>query len=393
MPAGRLFTAGFAWRRVARLLILALALPLVAPAPAWAQSIDTAAEQAILIDMSTDTVLFEKNADEKMPTSSMGKMITVYEIFKRLDDGRLSLDDSFTVSERAWKMGGSKMFVEVGESVTIKELLKGIIISSGNDASVVAAEGMAGTENYFAEQATQTARDLNMSNTNIANASGWPEEDQYSTARDLAKLAMHTIRDFPDLYDRFYDGRRFAYNGIEQSNRNPMLGQVRGADGLKTGHTQAAGYGLAGSVERGGRRLVFVINGVPSAEARAREAEKLVEWGYREFDTYHLFDGGETVVTAETWLGEPGRVELIVRNPLKVTLHRSARAEMTVRATYQEPIEAPVTEGATVGNVRVEAPSFDGIERPLVAKTGVDQLGPIGRIGAAAQYLLWGEAG
>lgn len=380
-------------QRLSRVVAALAALVLLGPALATAQTIDTAAEQAILIDMGTDTVLFEKNADEQMPTSSMGKMITIYELFKRLDDGRLSLDDTFTVSEKAWNMGGSKMFVEVGESVTIKELLNGIIVSSGNDASVVAAEGIAGTEGYFAEQATQTARDLGMANTNFANASGWPEDDQYSTAHDLAKLAMATIRNFPDLYDRFYDGRSFAYNGIEQSNRNPLLGYVRGADGLKTGHTQAAGYGLAGSVKRGERRLVFVINGLPSKDARRREGEKLVEWGFREFETYELFAGGETVVTAETWLGQPGRVDLVIENPVRVTLHRSARADMTVRAQYQEPVEAPVAAGATAGTVRVQAPGLNTLERPLVANEAVDQLGPVGRIGAAAQYLLWGEAG
>ncbi len=380
--------------RLARRLALALLVAgFLSPVGAAAQNIDLAAEQAILIDMSTDTVLYERKADERMPTSSMGKMITIYELFKRLDDGRLSLDDTFTVSEKAWNMGGSKMFVEVGESVTVEELLHGIIVSSGNDASVVAAEGIAGTEGYFAEQATQTARDLGMADTNFANASGWPEENQYSTARDLAKLAMATIRNFPELYDEFYNDRSFAYNGIEQSNRNPLLGYVRGADGLKTGHTEAAGYGLAGSVKRGERRLVFVVNGLPSKDARKRESEKLVEWGFREFETYQLFEAGETVVTAETWLGEPARVDLIIENPLQVTLHRTSRPEMTVRARHQEPVEAPVTQGATVGTVTVEAPGLDTIDRPLVASEAVEQLGPFGRIGAAAQHLLWGEAG
>ena len=251
-------------------------------------ALETPSKQAILIDMTTDTVLFSKNADELMTPSSMSKIMTIYKLFGRLKDGGLSLTDTFSVSEKAWRKKGSKMFVSLKSRVKIEDLIRGIIVQSGNDATIVVAEGLSGTERTFAEELNSSAKKLGMTNSNFTNASGWPDPGHETTARDLAILAAATIRDFPEYY-HYYAETTFTYNGIKQGNRNPAIYQNIGADGLKTGHTEAGGYGLTASAIRKDRRLILVINGLASKKIRAIETERLFDWGFREFSNYSLF--------------------------------------------------------------------------------------------------------
>lgn len=358
--------------------------------PAVAATIDTIAREAILLDMTSGTVLFEKNADERMPTSSMSKIMTMFMVFEAIKQGRLSLDDTLPVSERAWRMQGSKMFTELGNTIRVEDLIRGVIIQSGNDASVVLAEGLAGTEEEFATRMTTRAHELGLKSSNFMNATGWPHDNHYSTPRDLALLAEHLIKMFPEFY-HYYSEVDFTYHGIKQGNRNPLLYRNMGVDGLKTGHTEAAGYGLTASAERNGRRLILVVNGLPSMQARADESARLIEWGFREFDSYPLFNRGETVETAAVWFGAEGTVPVTVGEDLRVTMNRNEREGLKVTAKLQEPVPAPVAAGSQVGVLVIEGPGFSTREVPLLAAADVPRLGFVGRIGAAAMHLLTGS--
>ena len=369
------------------LAVAVLIALLVAGGPAAAT--ETPARQAILVDMTTGSVLLEKNADELVPPASMSKIMTLYMVFERLKDGSLSLDDTFLVSAKAWRKGGSKMFVEVDKRVRVEDLLRGVIVSSGNDAAIVLAEGLAGTEELFAEEMTRRAREIGLEHSVFKNATGWPDPEHLMTARDLATLVQRTIEDFPGLYP-YYAETTFTYNGIRQENRNPLLNQRTGADGLKTGHTEVSGYGLTASVERDGRRLILVVNGLAGVRERATESARLIEWGLREFDTYALFKAGEVVEEAEVWFGEAARVPLVVASDVVVTLPRKARVEMTVAAHYEGPIPAPIEAGAQIAKLVVSAPGIQPVEFPLVAGAGVERLGLFGRLSTTFNYLLWG---
>jgi D-alanyl-D-alanine carboxypeptidase (penicillin-binding protein 5/6) len=349
----------------------------------------TAAKQAVIMDYATGAELFAKNADEIMEPASMTKMMTVYMMFERLKDGSLSLNDTFLVSENAWRKQGSKMFVPVGGKVSVEDLIRGIVVQSGNDASIVVAEGLAGSEEAFAQQMTETARRLGMMNTVFKNASGWPDPGHHTTARDLAILAAATIRNFPNYY-AYYAEESFTYNKIKQGNRNPLLYKNTGADGLKTGHTEAAGYGLTASAQRGDMRLVLVAHGMGSMRERAAESDRLLDWAFREFNSYPLFKGGEKVADAPVWLGDAETVPLTLEQDLTAVLKRSGRKEMKVTIAMAEPVAAPIKKGTPVGKLVVTAPDMTPIERPLLAAADVGPLGMVGRFKAAIGYLVWG---
>ncbi len=379
-------------RPTIRTLFLIGAALLVGMPAANAASIETAAKQAILLDYATGNVLFEKNSDERMTPSSMSKMATVYKIFERLKEGRLSLEDTFPVSERAWRKQGSKMFVALNSRVKAEDLLRGIIVQSGNDACIVIAEGLSGSEDSFARELTDLAQKLGMKNTNLVNASGWPDPNHYSTARDLATLATATIRNFPEYYP-YYAEKNFVYNGIKQGNRDPLLYKDVGADGLKTGHTEEAGYGLTASAVRNGRRLVLVVNGLTSMNERSRESERLIDWGFREFNNYTLYTAGATVNEAPVWLGVEARVPLVIKNELTLTMPVKSRKDMVVKAIYDTPIQAPVLEGTRIATLRIEAPERPMQEVPLYAGRSVEKLGMMSRLSAALRHIVWGENG
>jgi D-alanyl-D-alanine carboxypeptidase (penicillin-binding protein 5/6) len=360
-------------------------------------AIVTIAEQAFLIDMTTGEVLFEKNADQPMAPASMSKMMTAYMIFERLRDGSLTLEDTFTVSENAWRKGGAKsggstMFLEPGKRVKLEDLLRGIIVQSGNDACIVVAEALASNEAAFAEEMTVRAKELGLQNTVFKNATGWPDPEHLTTAQDLALLAKRTITDFAEYY-HYYAEKEFTYNTIRQINRNPLLYKNIDADGLKTGHTVESEYGLTASATKGDRRLILVVNGLASKKDRSREPERLLSWGFRDFNNYRLFSAGEEVTEADVWLGKEDKVSLVIEREMLLTIARNARHKMKVTVTFENPIPAPIAKGDPVAKLVLTVPGRDKLEVPLLAGAAVERLGLFGRLGTALKAILWGESG
>jgi D-alanyl-D-alanine carboxypeptidase (penicillin-binding protein 5/6) len=357
------------------------AAPPANPANSPLGPVDTSARQALLIDFDTDAVLLEKNPDERMPPSSMSKLMTMYVVFELLKAGRLRLDQMMPVSERAWRMGGSKMFVQVGTQVSVENLARGVIVQSGNDACIVLAEGISGSEQQFAELMNETGRRIGLRNSTFRNATGWPDPEHRMTARDLAHLARRIIADHPEYY-RYYNERSFRWNEITQENRNPTLARVAGADGLKTGHTEEAGFGLTASAIRNGRRLILVLNGLPSMRARAEESERLLEWGFREFDNVTMFRAAETVEEAPVYLGERATVPLVTGQDLVLTLPRAWRRSLQAKVRYDSPVPAPVGKGQELGRLIVSGQGVPEREIKLIAGADVDRLGVLPRIPA-----------
>ncbi|WP_422366840.1 D-alanyl-D-alanine carboxypeptidase family protein [Pelagibius sp.] len=368
---------------------LAAAIGLSAPLASTAEALETQAREVFLMDANTNAILLDKNSEVSMPPASMSKIMTAYMVFERLKAGSLSLDDKLPVSEKAWRMGGSKMFVEVGDQIRVEDLLRGVIVQSGNDACIVLAEGIAGSEEAFAEQMTAKAREIGMTGSTFANATGWPHPDHRMTARDLATLANRIITDHPEFY-HYYSEKEFTWTDIRQGNRNPLLYKNIGADGLKTGHTEEAGYGLTASAVQNDRRLILVVNGLGSIKERSAESERLMSWGFREFGNYALFESGETVDEAPVWLGAEKTVPLVMAEDLVVTLPRSVRNGMKVSVVYDSPIPAPVPSGQEIATLRVSWPDGVPVEVPLMAGEDVEQLGPFGRIAASIKFLLLG---
>ena len=350
---------------------------------------DTSAKQAFLIDFDTNQVLFEKNADVLMPPASMSKIMTAYLAFEEIKSGRLKLEDKILISENAWRKGGSKMFVKVNDEVAVSDILRGIIVQSGNDAAIALAEHLQGSEAAFADKMTKKARDLGLSKAKFKNATGWPDEEHRITARELGLLAKLTIMNFPDLYP-IYAEKSFTFNNIKQGNRNPLLYDGSGSDGLKTGRTRAAGYGLTASVSKAGRRLVMVLNGMNSSRERKREARKLIEWGFREFDNYKIFEKGETVTDIDVWLGKDSRLSAFIKDEIKLTVRRMDSEKIKTTVHYEEPLAAPIKQGQIVGTLKIKVPNQTLREYPLFAKQRIEKLGAWGRIMAALNYLVWG---
>jgi serine-type D-Ala-D-Ala carboxypeptidase (penicillin-binding protein 5/6) len=391
--AERLETLGIAGMKkiLNRACAIALSASLVwLSTPAFA--VDTAARHAIMLDFETGAVLLDKESDVSMPPASMSKLMTIYLLFEQLADGGVKLDDTFHVSEKAWRMGGSKMFVLVNSEVKVEDLVRGIVVQSGNDACVVVAEALGGTEEGFAEMMTEKAEELGMTGSRFANATGWPHPEHRMTARDLATLTNRMIHDFPQYYGYFKE-TKFTYNKITQSNRNPLLFKDIGADGLKTGHTEEAGYGLVSSAERKGRRLVLVTAGLNSLKERAGENARLMNWGFREFENYSLFQEGEAVSDAKVWLGDTDVVPLIVPESVRMTIRRKARKNLKVKVVYEGPIPAPISAGQKVAEIHISAPEMETRIVPLLAAEDIGRLGFFGRLSASFQYLLWGTTG
>lgn len=377
------------------LAILLLAIP-VAAAPALAQNTyETDASHAVIMDFETGTILFSKNGDEPMPPASMSKMMTVLMTLEAIESGSLSLDDELPVSEEAWRRGGaasgsSTMFLDVNSRARVEDLLRGVIIQSGNDACIVLAEAIGGSEAAFADMMTQRARELGLENAHFANSTGWPDPDHMVSAEDLARIAQILIRDHPDFYGIWAE-REFTYNGIRQYNRNPLLGVFSGADGLKTGHTEDSGYGLVGSAERDGERRIIVFNGMDSNAARAAEAERMMRAALTDYGVYALFAAGDTVEhEAEVFMGTASTVALRVDEDIAVGLHRRARRDMTVSVNYDGPVSAPIAEGDVIATLTVEAPGMEPQDFPLAAADDVPRKGLMGRIGAALVHMIRG---
>ncbi|MGP9822544.1 D-alanyl-D-alanine carboxypeptidase family protein [Salinarimonas sp. NSM] len=363
-------------------LLAILVLAIAALAPRQASAFETAAEQAFLIDAATGTVLFAKNADVLMVPASMAKIMTVETIAEELRQGRLSQDDVFTVSENAWRTGGapsggSTMFAEVGSTIALPDLLRGIIVQSGNDAAIAAAEGIAGSEEGFARMMTQHAREIGLAQSVWRNATGYHDPEQVTTARELAKLTLHLMERSPEIYAIFGE-ESFAWNGITQRNRNDLLTMNIGADGVKTGFLTESGYGLVGSAVRDGQRLVVVVNGLATARARADEARKLLDWGFRAFDRRRLFEAGETVGEAQVYGGETPWVALAAAEPIEILVPRGDDQRLSARIVYRGPLMPPVEAGTRVGVLRVMRGDTLALETPLETAASVGR-GPVSR--------------
>ena len=353
-------------------------------------AIDTKAEQAIVMDFDTNEILFEKNSNLKTPPASMTKIMTVYAAFDRLKNTDLSINNECTVSAKAYKMGGSRTFLEIDDKVSIDDLLKGIIIQSGNDASVALAECLAGTEEDFAKLMNVYAKRLGMNNTNFINSSGWPEDDHYSTVYDLAILSNAVIREFPDLYLYFAD-EEFTYNDIKQPNRNKLLSSVQGADGLKTGFTKASGWGIAATAKREDRRITVVINGTNSSRSRMNESANLINWAFSQTSQKELVSEGQVITQVDVWLGNKPRVNLISSRKVVSTLSFDQLQLIKSSIQYKKPLDAPILKGNSYGKLLISIEGKPNIEIDLVAEENVGTINPILKIFAALKYLIFGS--
>lgn len=378
-----------------RLFVLLLTLGVVAFSGqrAVAQVFETAAKAAILIDHRSGDVLFEKNPDEPIPPASMSKLMTALVAFEELDAGNLTLDQMIPVSERAWRMGGSRMFIEVGTRVSVHDLLQGIIVQSGNDACVAIAEALSGSEAAFAERLTQRGIEIGLTSSTLKNATGWPDPEHLMSVRDLGTVARQIISRFPQYY-QYYSQTEFEFNGINQHNRNPLLqAGIPGVDGMKTGYTSEAGYGLVASAERDGRRLILVVAGLESISQRRSESERLLEFGFRHFEEYRLFEADSVVVEAPVWQGIEPTVPLVAGEVVGITLTREARESLKVKVVYESPVPAPIEAGQVIGHVEMTAENMPTRMMPLVASRPVERAGVIGRMTGTLEYLIWGVPG
>jgi len=348
---------------------------------------ETRATAAYVIDLNSGTVLLDKNSDEPLPPASMSKLMTLTMLFEAIEDGRMTLDTPFTVSERAHRMGGSRMFLETRHRPTAEDLIRGIAVLSGNDATVVVAEGLAGTEEAFATMATRRARDLGMENTTIANSSGWPHPEHRMSMRDLAILAEHMITEYPQFYP-YLSEPEFTWNNITQSNRVPLLGAGVGLDGLKTGFTSEAGYSLTGSAQQGDRRIIFAFSGLGSERERIEEAERIINWAFRQFTEATVARAGTTLAEAEVWMGEGATVPLTLAEDLRILIPAIAQRDVSAEAVFDTPVPAPIQAGQEVGELVVRVPDMEDRRVPLVAATGVAEGGFLTRLQAAATVLM-----
>ncbi len=397
--------------------IAAVSVTLTAPPPAWAAkpektkpakhhaaqqalpggpgtdanglpTFDTEARAAIVIDYNSGATLLDKNADMRLPTASMSKIMTMYQVGLDLKAGKAKLDDELPVSEDAWKTGGSKMFVPYPGQVKVGDLMRGVMIQSGNDACVVLAEGLAGSTNAFVDEMNATAKTLGLTNSHFADVDGLPDPNHYMSPRDLVRLSEDLIRNFPDIY-ALASIKEFTYNGIKQGNRNPLLYKNLGADGVKTGHTDEAGYGLIGSAVRNGRRIILVVEGLPNIKARDQESDRLMEWAFRAFDDVTAAHKGVAIDQAPVWLGDTPTVPVATDRDIVMTVPRGPHAPLKVTAVYDGPIKAPVTAGEKVGNLRVKFGNDAPVDYPLIATASVAKLGPVARVAEGIAQYIW----
>lgn len=373
--------------------LLATASSTAAQAPTF----NTPAVYAYMKDLSSNSVLYSKDADTRIPPASMGKMMSVYVAFSLIKRGEASLDQKIMVRPETWTKWhsqGSTMFLSANEQVSVENLLHGIVTLSGNDACVVLAEGLGGTEENYVALMNQAAKKIGLKNSHFANTNGWPDPNEYVTARDLAMIAEATIRDFPDLYKRFYAKENFTWgktlgkgDAITQPNRNPLLGKIAGADGLKTGHTEEAGYGLVGSAVQNGRRVILVITGMGSEALREEEAQRLITWAFREFEDKKLFKGSDVVATAEVWLGTEALVGMTTKGDLGILVPHGSSDKIALHVAYAGPVEAPIAAGQELGTLVVDIPNMGQRTYPLVAANAVARGGFLTRLNASAHLL------
>ena len=352
-------------------------------------AIESIAKTALVIDLSTNEILLEKNSTEKTYPSSMTKMMTALVAFEKIKDGSLSLDQEFLISKKAWKMGGSKMFIEVDKRVSVYDLLLGVVVQSGNDASIAIAEGISGSEEIFAIEMNNLGKKIGLTGTNFTNSSGWPDENHYTTAEDLAKVAQYTIDNHYELY-QMYKISDFTYNGIKQDNRNPLLYTFEGSDGFKTGYTKDAGYGLVGSAERGDRRLILVLNGLESSKSRAQESLRLMDWGFNNFQLVDFYKKNEVIQEVDTWLGKEDKVDLVALKDISVSIPKAQLSSAKVTVLVEEPIATPIKIGDQIAKLQVSFADKQ-VDFPLYSGEDIDQKNFFSRIFSAIYYIILGS--
>lgn len=371
---------------VACLAFVLTTLPSVARADD-AAGFQTTARNVFIEDYDTGTVLYDKLGDAHIPTASMSKMMTAYVVFEQLRAGKITMTTMMPVSKHAWSTGGSKMFLPINAQVSVEDLIKGMVIQSGNDACIALAEGIAGSEAAFVDMMNDDAKRMGLKDTHFADVNGLPDPNHYSSAHDLAQIAIHLIRDFPEYY-HYFSQIDFTYNGIKQGNRNPLLYKNMGVDGVKTGHTDEAGFCLTASAKRGDMRIIAVMTGLGSMNNRSAEGERIVNWALDTFKNYRLFRKGDSVGSAPVWLGVAPDVLLQVDSDVIINLPKLARRDMKVTVTYDAPVKAPIVRGQQIGLATVTAPGMQPLAIPVVATSDVAALGTFGRMKAALAYLL-----
>lgn len=360
-----------------------------------ANAFETKAKNAVLMDYETGTIIYSKGAKEKIAPASMSKLMTVYVLLSRIKNGEISLDDKFTVSENAWRKGGaasggSTMFLKIGQEVRVEDLIKGIIIQSGNDACITVAENIAGSEEEFAAILNETAEKIGLKNANFVNSTGLPHPEHKISPEDLANLARHIIDEFPEFYAVFKE-KEFTYNGIKQGNRNPLLYTLKGSDGLKTGHTSEAGFCLTGSAVRNNRRLIEVIAGLESNKERSEESESLMTWGFANFENYRFFNKNQIVAEIPVWYGTIPTVEAVVPEKIVKTVKKSTRNKYNAKIVYDKPLKAPIFKGDKIGELFITYGENITDKIPLVAKNDVAKIGPFSRFLANLKYFAFGS--
>jgi serine-type D-Ala-D-Ala carboxypeptidase (penicillin-binding protein 5/6) len=382
-------------------IALAVAASLSLPVTAAAPSFETKAPIAYMVDLSSGAILYAKDADRRIPPASMAKMMTMYVAFEMIAQGKISLDQKFTVRPETWERwhgakAGSTMFLSAGEQVSVENLLHGISTLSGNDACVVLAEGMFGTEAAFVAQMNAAAQKLGLANSRFGTSNGWPDGGAtYTTAHDLAVIGRATIERFPKLYKQFYGQRDFSWGqtmgsgrAITQPNRNPLLGKIPGADGIKTGHTDEAGFGFVGSAAQNDRRLVMVVAGVDSFDGRAEESVRFMEWGQKAWEARPVVKAGKTVETADVQMGWSSEVSLVTPRDVAVTLPVGSRAPLSAKIVYDGPVRAPIKKGQHVANLVISSPDTGPQVTPLIAGENVSEAGLIGRVWSGLTSLF-----
>ena len=354
-------------------------------------AIETIAKQAILYDMDTKSVLFKKNSDQLVSPSSMSKIMTIYYVFKKISEGELSLQDEFIVSKKAWKKGGSKMFVKVNEKVKVEDLIRGIIVQSGNDACIVLAEGLSGSEKLFSEELTELGKEIGLKNSFFTNSTGWPDPQHLMTVDDLLTLSIRTIKDFPDLF-HYYSEKEFTFSGIKQLNRNPLLFTDLNSDGLKTGHTSLGGYGLVATVKKNDRRLILVLNGLNSSKDRAKEAQRLLKIGFNQYEILKIAEANKNLKTLNVWGGDKKKINIFSKDEIKITIPKKIKKQLSFVIKYQSPLIPPITSEEPIGEFLIKKNKEILKKFELFTDQNVRKMNFFQKIGHNFRYLLFGES-
>ena len=355
-------------------------------------SLDTTAKQAILYDYETKTIIFEKNSEELMSPSSMSKIMTIYYVFKKIKDGDLKLSDKFKVSKKAWKKGGSKMFVNVNTMVSVEDLIRGIIVQSGNDACIAIAEGISGSEALFAEELNLLAKEIGMINSSFTNSTGWPDPDHLTTIQDLLTLTVRTIEDFPELY-YYYAEKEFTYSGIRQLNRNPLLFNEINADGLKTGHTSLGGYGLVASVLKNNRRLILILNGLKRNKDRSNESERLIKVGFNQYKVIDLYDKNQTITNLQVWGGRKKNVAVYSKESVNLTVPNRIKKDLVFSIKHYKPLLAPIEKDQKVADLIVKNKNAEIIKKfELFSKNEIKKMSFFSKVYNNLKFLLLGDS-